>query len=312
MGRGSRQGDTTTSQFWIEQDRLLFVRLIEAQASQGPTPRPASSTSRSRTTSGWRAWVAPKVVIKLNGKEVQREEYRDIRADCSCRPICTTPRPITRRTGSAGKRRGVPVGRLTPGPAQSLGSSIPITGLERPRLVHRCVLPAASGGRLMSTLSTAHSYASPNTVPRSWTRLNSTYRPRRASWNRRSRSPYGKIPAPVHDRPVRRLAGRAPRPSRTRAAARNRARCPPPEMIEEDPADPPTLVAPVGVHEIVVAPGLEAGIERGVVPVAQRLERTVKVPRVVGEGIVGVRSVPPPNQASSVSPPAPRSRSTAR
>jgi hypothetical protein len=31
---GADKGDTTTNQFWIEQKRLLFVRLIEAHKSQ--------------------------------------------------------------------------------------------------------------------------------------------------------------------------------------------------------------------------------------------------------------------------------------
>ena len=33
-----------------------------------------------------KGWVAPEVVIKLNGKEVQREEYRDVQADVPLQP----------------------------------------------------------------------------------------------------------------------------------------------------------------------------------------------------------------------------------
>ncbi len=33
-----------------------------------------------------KGWVAPEVVIKLNGKEFQREVYRDIRADVKLQP----------------------------------------------------------------------------------------------------------------------------------------------------------------------------------------------------------------------------------
>ena len=72
---GADRGDTTTNQFWIEQDRLLFVRLIEAHAGNHLD---ITFENYQRLA---RAWVAPKVVIKLDGKEVQREEYRDIRAD---------------------------------------------------------------------------------------------------------------------------------------------------------------------------------------------------------------------------------------
>jgi hypothetical protein len=80
---GADKGDTTTNQFWIEQKRLLFVRLIEAHRSpknpSGP-PDLLDITFEGYQPLG-KTWVAPRCVIKVNGKEVQREEYRDIRAD---------------------------------------------------------------------------------------------------------------------------------------------------------------------------------------------------------------------------------------
>ena len=85
---GAAKGDTTANQFWIEQKRLLFVRLIEAHKSQknpsGP-PNLLDVTFENYQTLG-KAWVAPRCVIKVNGKEVQREEYRDIRADVKLQP----------------------------------------------------------------------------------------------------------------------------------------------------------------------------------------------------------------------------------
>jgi hypothetical protein len=85
---GASKGDTATSQFWIEQKRLLFVRLIEAHPSQknpsGP-PNLLDITFENYQPLG-KAWVAPRCVIKVNGKEVQREEYRDIRADVTLQP----------------------------------------------------------------------------------------------------------------------------------------------------------------------------------------------------------------------------------
>jgi hypothetical protein len=79
---GADRGDTTASQFWIEQERLLFVRLIEAHPATDPSAAPdrldITFENYQRLA---RAWVSPKVVIKLNGKEVQREEYRNIEAD---------------------------------------------------------------------------------------------------------------------------------------------------------------------------------------------------------------------------------------
>ena len=85
---GADKGDTTTSQFWIEQNRLLFVRLIEARPNQKDST--AAPNLLDVTFEHYqplaKAWVSPKVVIKLNGKEIQREEYRDIRADRPLQP----------------------------------------------------------------------------------------------------------------------------------------------------------------------------------------------------------------------------------
>jgi hypothetical protein len=85
---GAEKGDSTTNQFWIEQKRLLFVRLIEAHPSQknpsGP-PNLLDITFENYQPLG-KTWVAPKCVIKVNGKEVQREEYHDIRADVTLPP----------------------------------------------------------------------------------------------------------------------------------------------------------------------------------------------------------------------------------
>ena len=79
---GADRGDTTTSQFWIEQQRLLFVRLIEAHpAKEAGAPADILDIAFEGYQPLARAWVAPQVVIKVNGKEVQREEYSDIRAD---------------------------------------------------------------------------------------------------------------------------------------------------------------------------------------------------------------------------------------
>ena len=80
---GARQGDTTSSQFWIEQNRLLFVRLVEVRKDprQPQAPSHLLDVTFEKYQPLGKGWVAPAVVIKVNGKEVQREEYREIRAD---------------------------------------------------------------------------------------------------------------------------------------------------------------------------------------------------------------------------------------
>jgi hypothetical protein len=90
---GADKDDTTGNQFWIEQKRLLFVRLIQAQKSRkNPSAPPTllDITFENYQPLG-KAWVAPRCVIKLNGKEVQREEYRDIRADVKLQPDLYDP-----------------------------------------------------------------------------------------------------------------------------------------------------------------------------------------------------------------------------
>jgi hypothetical protein len=80
---GAGRGDTTTTQFWIEQDRLLFVRLIEARKNPKDPEAPANllDVTFQKYQPLGKGWVAPEVAIKLDGKEIQREIYRDIRAD---------------------------------------------------------------------------------------------------------------------------------------------------------------------------------------------------------------------------------------
>ena len=84
---GAELGDTTTSQFWIEQDRLLLVRLIETRPARQPdVPAEVLDVTFEDYQPLAKTWVAPRVVVKLNGKEVQREECRDVRADRALPP----------------------------------------------------------------------------------------------------------------------------------------------------------------------------------------------------------------------------------
>jgi hypothetical protein len=85
---GADKGDSTSNQFWIEQKRLLFVRLIESHKSQknpsGP-PNILDITFENYQPLS-KGWVAPRCVIKVNGKEYQREDYENIRADVNLQP----------------------------------------------------------------------------------------------------------------------------------------------------------------------------------------------------------------------------------
>src|SRR5829696_3307194 len=58
-----------------------------------------------------------------------------------------------------------------------------------------------------------------------------------------------------------------------------------PQVVEEDPADAPPLLPPVRIHEVVIAPGLEPGVEVPLVALTRRLESAMKVTCVVWEWI---------------------------
>jgi len=85
---GAAKGDTTSSQFWVEKDRLLFVRLIESHKSmKNPSapPKLLDVTFEKYQPLG-KGWIETEVVLKLDGKEVQREQYADIKADVELQP----------------------------------------------------------------------------------------------------------------------------------------------------------------------------------------------------------------------------------
>jgi hypothetical protein len=75
---GARSGDLRTRQFWIEKERLLFVRMLE------PGRRDTTRTTETRFES-YRAvgpaWVSPRVEFLVDGRQVWLEEYDDIMTD---------------------------------------------------------------------------------------------------------------------------------------------------------------------------------------------------------------------------------------
>jgi hypothetical protein len=75
---GANRGDLHRKQFWVDADRLVFVRLLQ------PEPRDASKTQDIRFVNYERrgdAWIAPRVELYNDGKLVFYEEYSDIRTN---------------------------------------------------------------------------------------------------------------------------------------------------------------------------------------------------------------------------------------
>jgi hypothetical protein len=80
---GAASGDTTSAQFWIDQERLVFVRLIEPQTNPNAPDAPPAildvEFNRYERLGG--GWIAPEVIIRMNGTEIMREVYADMHAD---------------------------------------------------------------------------------------------------------------------------------------------------------------------------------------------------------------------------------------
>ncbi len=73
---GAKTGDGRTRQFWIDKERLVFVRMLE--------PGPGDSTKVSETQfnayqKAGDAWVSAEVLFILDGRPVWKEQYTDIK-----------------------------------------------------------------------------------------------------------------------------------------------------------------------------------------------------------------------------------------
>lgn len=75
---GALAGDTRRKQFWVDAERLYFVRLVER------APRDTSKMQDIRFLNYQRrgdAWVSPRVELYSDGKLVFTEDYTDIETD---------------------------------------------------------------------------------------------------------------------------------------------------------------------------------------------------------------------------------------
>lgn len=74
---GALQGDTTSKQFWVDAERLVFVRLL-APSSGGGAVQDLRFNRYERAGGGW---IAIEVEIVAGGARVFREEYSNLRVD---------------------------------------------------------------------------------------------------------------------------------------------------------------------------------------------------------------------------------------
>jgi len=92
---GASAGDSTSNQFWVDTERMLFVRLIERVPRQNnQTGRLDIEFNRYQRLGG--GWIAPEVIIRMDGTEIMREEYSDMRADVELDPALFTTTGYTK------------------------------------------------------------------------------------------------------------------------------------------------------------------------------------------------------------------------
>jgi hypothetical protein len=84
---GAAEGDTTASQFWVDAERLLFVRLIQRNAAGTVI----SETRFNRYTDFDGYPIAIEVLMLRNGRPYFQEEYVDVRVNQPIPPAVFDP-----------------------------------------------------------------------------------------------------------------------------------------------------------------------------------------------------------------------------
>ncbi|HEX8246050.1 MAG TPA: hypothetical protein VF541_21220, partial [Longimicrobium sp.] len=85
---GGAPGDLHGKQFWIDAERLVFVRSLEP--FPGDTTRTLEIRFDDYRPYGG-GWVSPAVDVTVDGRSIQREEYTNIRVDVPLDPSLFDP-----------------------------------------------------------------------------------------------------------------------------------------------------------------------------------------------------------------------------
>ncbi|HEU4763071.1 MAG TPA: hypothetical protein VFS28_00350 [Gemmatimonadales bacterium] len=75
---GAAKGDTASTQFWVDQERLVFVRMLQ-RGQRDTTAHIETQFNKYQPLGG--GWIAAEVRATVNGEVRQLEEYHDITAD---------------------------------------------------------------------------------------------------------------------------------------------------------------------------------------------------------------------------------------
>jgi hypothetical protein len=86
---GAEKGDLKSKQFWVDKNRLLFVRLFEPTRTD-PTKFQDIRFEDYRELAG--GWVAARVEVHVDDKKVFSEEYSDIQSNVKLDPATFDPK----------------------------------------------------------------------------------------------------------------------------------------------------------------------------------------------------------------------------
>jgi hypothetical protein len=89
---GAEPGDTTSPQFWIDVERLYFVRSFEHSKKD---PSVINETRFDKYIPLGRGWLEMEVLFLANGKQQVKEEYTDPKANVKFDPNLFDPRAWT-------------------------------------------------------------------------------------------------------------------------------------------------------------------------------------------------------------------------
>lgn len=85
---GAKAGDLRTRQFWIDKERLVFVRMLEPARDTTKT----SETRFNKYAPLAGGWISPEVEFLLDGQQQFLEEYKDVQANVTMPAALWDPR----------------------------------------------------------------------------------------------------------------------------------------------------------------------------------------------------------------------------
>jgi len=85
---GAKAGDLHSTQFWIDQKNLYFVRMIRPAGRDGAQTQETQFNKYRKLGGGW---MSPEVIFSVDGKVSTTEEYSELRANVPLDPKLFDP-----------------------------------------------------------------------------------------------------------------------------------------------------------------------------------------------------------------------------